>query len=146
VTEEFVDLKSRERNLLAAEESLLRLYDRAESVEDTLDVQYELTEVRGQIEQVRGRIEYLENRTDFSRISLTVEPTTPAVAGADPAWSPGDVAARAWEASLGVLQALATAVISAVVFAWWLLPPMLAGLFVYNRRRNRPQGPPAPDS
>lgn len=39
VTEEFVDLESRERNLLAAEESLLALYEKAESVDDTLEVE-----------------------------------------------------------------------------------------------------------
>jgi hypothetical protein len=50
VTEKFVDLESRERNLLAAEESLLALYDRAESVEDTLTVERKLTDIRGQIE------------------------------------------------------------------------------------------------
>ena len=31
VTEEYVDLKSRERNLKATEESMLRLYDRAKT-------------------------------------------------------------------------------------------------------------------
>jgi hypothetical protein len=39
VTEEFVDLQSRERNLLAAEQGLLRLCDRAEDVEDALSIQ-----------------------------------------------------------------------------------------------------------
>jgi Domain of unknown function (DUF4349) len=47
VTEEYVDLESRERNLRATEESLLRLYDRAENVEEALSIQRELTTVRG---------------------------------------------------------------------------------------------------
>ena len=45
VTEEFVDLQSRERNLLAVEEGLLKLYDRAEDVEDALSTQREITAV-----------------------------------------------------------------------------------------------------
>jgi len=145
VTEEFVDLESRERNLLAAEESLLRLYDRAERVEDTLDVGAELTEVRGQIEEVQGRMQYLENRTAFSSISLHVEPTQPvAVAATRPDWDPSTVAGGAWAASLNVLQAIATAVISAVVFGWWLVPLLALGLVLWRRRRSRSASRPAP--
>ena len=47
VTEEYVDLKSRERNLKATEESMLRLYDRAKNVEEVLSIQRELTCPRG---------------------------------------------------------------------------------------------------
>ena len=133
VTEEFVDLESRERNLLAAEESLLTLYDRAESVEDTLTVERELTDIRGQIEEVQGRIQYLERRTATSEIVLHLEPVAPAPA--EEPWSASSVAARAWIASLGVLQAAATAMISAVVFCWWLVPPLAVGLLLWRRGR-----------
>jgi len=134
VTEEFVDLESRERNLLAAEESLLTLYDRAESVDDTLEVERELTEIRGQIEEVQGRVQYLERRTTSSEIILRLEPIV--TAAPRQAWSPSLVAGRAWESSLLVLQTAATATISAVVFCWWLLPALVAGLIWW--RRNRP--------
>lgn len=73
VTEEFVDLESRERNLLAAEDSLLRLYGEAESVDDALAIERELTDLRGQIEMAQGRIQYLEKRTTASRIALEIE-------------------------------------------------------------------------
>ncbi|HEV2094609.1 MAG TPA: DUF4349 domain-containing protein [Rubrobacter sp.] len=133
VTEEFVDLESRERNLLAAEESLLALYDRAESVEDTLTIERELTDIRGQIEEVQGRIQYLERRTATSEIVLHLEPVV--TAPPEQPWSPSSVAARAWDASLGVLRAAATASISAVVFCWWLVPPLAVGLLVWRRSR-----------
>ena len=132
VTEKFVDLESRERNLLAAEESLLALYDRAEGVEDTLTVERELTDVRGQIEEVQGRIRYLERRTATSEIVLHLEPA--ATAPTREPWSASSVAARASDASLGVLQAAATALISAVVF-WWLVPPAAIGLLLWRRGR-----------
>ena len=48
-----MDLKSRERNLRATEESLLRLYDRAENVE-ALSIQRELTTVRGKSSSCRA--------------------------------------------------------------------------------------------
>ncbi len=133
VTEEFVDLESRERNLLAAEESLIELYDQSESVNDTLTVLRELTRIRDQIERVQGRIEYLEQRTDFSQITLDIQPA----GGATAAWDPAGIASRAWNASLRFLQALANVVISIVAFGWWLVPLLVAGLVWWWRRRNR---------
>jgi hypothetical protein len=141
VTEEYVDLKSRERNLRATEESLLRLYDRAQNVEEALSIQRELTTVRGEIETVQGRIKYLDQHTAYSQITLDIQPVT-SPPPPQPSWDPGDVAARAWGASLNVLQTMATAVISAIVFGWWLVPLLVGGL-LWWRRRNRNSRPPA---
>jgi hypothetical protein len=143
VTEEFVDLESRERNLLAAEQSLLELYDRAQSVNDALAIERELANIRGQIEQVQGRIQYLEERSATSQIALGIHPVV--TKAPPPAWNPARVVAQAWNASLGVLQALATVVLSAVVFGWWLIPVLVAG-FVWWRRRNRDSVPAATGS
>ena len=141
VTEEYVDLESRERNLRATEESLLRLYDRAQNVEEALSIQRELTNVRGEIEMVQGRIRYLDQHTAYSQITLDIQPLmSPPPPG--PSWDPGDVVARAWGASLGVLQTIATALISAIVFGWWLAPVLVGGL-LWWRRRNRGSRPPA---
>ena len=137
VTEEYVDLESRERNLLAAERSLLDLYGRAETVEDTLTIERELTNVRGQIEQVQGRLEYLENRTSFSQISVSVEPVAAPQPTQQPGWDPSAVAAEAWAASLVVLQGIASAAIAALAFGWWTLP-LLVGGYVWWRRRRTP--------
>lgn len=144
VTEEFVDLESRERNLLAAEQSLLKLYDEAASVSDTLAIQRELTVVRGEIEQVQGRIQYLEQRSDFSQISLSIQPVAGPPASRS-GWDPAAIVARAWNASLSVLQVFATALISAVIFGWWLAPVFGAG-YLWWRRRNRNATPQATNS
>jgi hypothetical protein len=141
VTEEYVDLKSRERNLRATEESLLRLYDRAENVEEALSIQRELTTVRGEIELVQGRIKYLDQRSAYSQITLNIQPVT-SPPPPKPTWDPGEVVERAWDASLSVLQVMATAIISAVVFGWWLAPVLIGGL-LWWRRRNRGSRPAA---
>ncbi|MGF1470681.1 MAG: DUF4349 domain-containing protein [Rubrobacteraceae bacterium] len=135
VTEEFVDLKSRERNLLAAEESLLELFEDAGDVDDSLAIQRELTTVRGEIEQVQGRIKYLEQRTESSRIELTIRQVRDE-SPPETSWSPLDDAGQAWNASLGLLQAFATTAISVAVFSWWLIPLPVAG-FVWWRQRNQ---------
>ena len=94
----------------------------------------ELTNIRGQIEEVQGRIQYLERRTATSEIVLHLEPL--AAAPVKEPWSASSVAARAWDASLGVLQAAATATISVVVFCWWLVPPAAVGLLLWRRGRT----------
>jgi hypothetical protein len=144
VTEEYVDLESRERNLRATEESLLRLYGKAQNVEEALSIQRELTVVRGEIELVQGRIKYLDQHTAYSQITLDIQPVT-SPQPPRPAWNPGDVAGRAWAASLGILRAIATALISAIVFGWWLAPVLVGGL-LWWRRRNRSSRPAVTES
>jgi hypothetical protein len=144
VTEEYVDLQSRERNLEATEESLLRLYDRAGTVEEALSIQRELTTVRGEIELVQGRIKYLDQRSTYSQITLNIQPVT-SPPPPKPTWDPGAVVTQAWDASLSVLQVMATAIISALVFGWWLTPLLLGG-FLWWRRRNRDPRPAATES
>ncbi|MGB3682645.1 MAG: DUF4349 domain-containing protein [Rubrobacteraceae bacterium] len=143
VTEEFVDLESRERNLLAAEQSLLKLYNEAENVNDSLSIQRELTNVRDRIERVQGRIKYLEQRTDSSRIEITIQPTrdeTPPETG----WAPLQVAGKSWDASLVILQGLANTAISVAVFSWWIVPLPIAGFAWWRQRRA--SGADRPDS
>jgi hypothetical protein len=134
--------EARERNLLAAEEGLLKLYDRAEDVEDALSIQRELTGIRGQVEEVQGRIQYLEQITASSQISVGIRPV--AEAPGSPAWNPALVAAKAWNASLRVLQGLANAVITALVFGWWLVPVLLGVLAGWRWWARPPSPDPGP--
>jgi Domain of unknown function (DUF4349) len=143
VTEEYVDLQSRERNLLAAEQSLLDLYNRADDVQDALSIQRELTAVRGQIEQVQGRMQYLKQSSDMSQISLNIQPVT-SPPNPPPAWDPALVVARAWNASLAVLQALSAGILSTLVFGWWIIPPLALGGWWLRRRLRRPAFAPQP--
>ncbi|MEA3253527.1 MAG: DUF4349 domain-containing protein [Chloroflexota bacterium] len=73
VTEEYVDLSARLRNLEATEEQLLRLMEKAEKVEDILAVQRELSKTRGEIEQTKGRMQYLERTSATSLIQVHLE-------------------------------------------------------------------------
>ena len=72
VTDEYVDLTSRLGNLNAAEAALLRLFDRAQTVEEALDVRRSLTEVQGEIEVLKGRIAFLEQTSAFSLVNVTL--------------------------------------------------------------------------
>ncbi|MFC1908817.1 DUF4349 domain-containing protein [Chloroflexota bacterium] len=73
VTEEYVDLSAKLRNLEATEEQLLRLMEKADKVEDILNVQRELSRTRGEIEQIKGRMQYLERTSETSLIEIRLE-------------------------------------------------------------------------
>lgn len=73
VSEEYVDLQSRLKNYKAQEDALILLMAKAQSVQDTLAVQQQLTSVQEQIEIITGRLNYLQNRADYSTINVTVE-------------------------------------------------------------------------
>ena len=73
VTDEYVDLNSRLTNQQATESALLRLLDRAEKVEDALEVQRELSIVQETIERIQGRIKLLEETSAFSLVNVALE-------------------------------------------------------------------------
>lgn len=115
VTQEFVDLESRLRNLRAQEAVLLRLFDKATTVAATIRVQSELGRVQLESEQLRGRLRYLEDQTSLATLSISVaeKGATPATNGTlAKAWD------RALEGALGVVAAV-------IVGAGTLLPVFL---------------------
>jgi len=73
VTEEYIDLSAKLHNLEATEEQLLQIMEKAEKVEDILNVQRELSRTRGEIEQTKGRMQYLERTSATSLIEVRLE-------------------------------------------------------------------------
>ncbi|MFP4641187.1 MAG: DUF4349 domain-containing protein [Dehalococcoidia bacterium] len=73
VTEEYTDLESKLRNLEATEQRYLEILEKAETVEDILEVERALSETRGKIEQTKGRMQYLERTSSTSLIEVHLE-------------------------------------------------------------------------
>ena len=95
VTDEYYDLRSRVESMQATEEALIRLLDRAEKVEDALEVQRELARLQVEIEAHLGRIKLLEETAAFSLVNVTLHlaPQEMRVdAGDDRTFSVGEVA------------------------------------------------------
>ena len=70
VTDEYVDTTARLTNQQATQAALIRLLERAEKVEDALEVQSELTRVQEEIERLQGRIKFLEQTSAFSLVNV----------------------------------------------------------------------------
>ena len=76
VTEEYVDLSASLENLNLTRAKLIEIYDKAETVEDILEVQRELTRIEGEIKTTEARMEYLEKTSSTSIIYVQLEQST----------------------------------------------------------------------
>ncbi|HEX5468687.1 MAG TPA: DUF4349 domain-containing protein [Gaiellaceae bacterium] len=72
VSQQFVDLRARERQLQAVEAQLLELLQRADDVPAALAVQSQLAQVQLDLEQARGRLQYLEDQVAYATISVSL--------------------------------------------------------------------------
>jgi hypothetical protein len=73
VTEEYIDLSAQLNNLQATELQLLQVMSKAETVEDILAVQRELTNTRDSIERTQARMQYLERTSSTSLLNIQLE-------------------------------------------------------------------------
>lgn len=138
VTEEYVDVTARLKNLQISESQLQAIMKNATKTEDVLNVHRELERVRGQIESLTGRKKYLEESAKMSSVTVTVatdEASLPVVEPEDQ-WRPFVVMKAAAAALLDVLEFLVNAVIWVIVFVpiWGT-----AWLVVRSWRRRRSQ-------
>ncbi len=95
VTAEYVDLKSRLKNLEKAEAQLDAILEKATDTEDVVSIFNQLVYYREQIELVKGQIKYYDEAAALSAISVRIiaeETVQPLVIGK---WEPKGVALEA---------------------------------------------------
>lgn len=145
VTEQYIDLESRLRNLQSTEAQYLKLLDQTKSINDILTVNDRLNSVRAQIEQIQGRVNALDKLTDLATVDVTLSPVVAARSDGG-STTLGDVWNASWERSFVVARALAAAGVVAGVAAIWLAAPALIVFFALRRtRRHAPAvRPPEP--
>ncbi len=134
VSAQFVDLEARLRTWEAQESVLLRLMERATSVEDTLRVQRELQDVQLRIEQIRGQLRVLRDRTELATITVSIrEPGAvirQQIAARERRPDLGEAWARAVDGFLGVVFVV-------VVGLGYLLPIAALGAAAWFALRGR---------
>ena len=137
VTEEYVDLVAHLNNLKVTEEQLARLMERADTVEEVLNVQRELTNIRGQIESIKGRMQYLERTSAMSLISLRLLPVASSNPLSDPGWSVWETVKEAVRSFSNAAQGLANTAIWLAIFSPFWAPPLVAVVWVARRLARR---------
>ena len=129
VTEEYVDLQARVKNLQAAEEQLQKIMDQATRTEDVLRVYRELTNVRGEIERLQARIRYLQQSAAMSAIDVKLVPDEAAQPLRIGGWEPKGVIKHSFEMLVRTLEGVVTVVLWVLIY---LLPVVaLLGLLLW---------------
>lgn len=139
VTEEYVDLQARIRNLERYEQRLLAFVDRAAKVSDLLAIEQELARVRGEIEMLTGRMRYLDRQVDLATIDVSArEKAKPASSF----WNFDDTLAKIRNAFLATIRQLLRAAEALVIAVSALVPVVVlvgAAWLVVRRVRTRSQ-------
>lgn len=124
VTEEYVDLQARIKNLRASESQFLQIMNRAVKIEDVLAVQRELTNIRAQIESLQGRIKYLEQSAEMSALTvyLSTDPNVLPALDQENKWKPWAEVKAAARSLVEVGKVLVGIIIWLVIYLpVWLL-------------------------
>lgn len=72
VTLEYVDMESHKKVLLAEQERLLELLEKAETIEDIISLESRLSQVRYQIESMEAQLRTMDNRVNYSTVYLYI--------------------------------------------------------------------------
>lgn len=144
VTEEYVDLQARLRNLEATEAELLALLTEVREnrgkAEDILAIHRELTNIRGQIESLKGRSQYLERMTALATIQLEIRPKeAPRPLVEKARWNPLVTISNALRGFVQVLQVMVDLAIYVLVFSPFILVPVVILWLIVRAIRRRKQ-------
>ena len=152
VTDQYVDLESQVRNLEATADRIREFLKKAQTVEEALKVNQQLSQVEKEIETIKGKLNYMGDRAAFSTVTVelreprptptvtltptltptptvtptpTATPTTTPTATPTP-WNPGATVQQAVDTQSSLLRTLVELLIwISVVFLPYLI---VAGL------------------
>lgn len=72
VTLQYVDMESHKKVLLAEQERLLELLEKAETIEDIITIESRLSDVRYQIESMESQLRTMDNQVSYSTVYLSI--------------------------------------------------------------------------
>lgn len=114
VTEQYIDLAARLKNAQAQEGRYVEILDRANTVEEILQIESALGNIRGYIESLQGQIQYLDSLTGFSTITVSLS-EEPVITVGGKEFRPGTSMKQAAQAVVAIAQTLVVAIIWIVV-------------------------------
>ena len=121
VTEEYVDLSARLESLEAARDRLLDIIKDAETTEDLLLAEQQLTQREAEIESIKGRLQYLTESARLSSIYVDIQPYVLSQP-IDNTWKPLVTVRRAFQDLIWSIRGFLNFIITFVIAVLpWLL-------------------------
>jgi len=121
VTNQYVDLGARLESLEAARQRLMEIMAEAQSAEDLLYAEQQLTQREAEIASIKGQMQYLSQSAALSSITISLQPyilSQPV----DDTWRPAETVRRAWEALLSSLRGFGDfAIVLGIAVLPWLI-------------------------
>jgi hypothetical protein len=139
VSQEYVDNEARLEALEETQRRFIALLSEADTVEDILRIESELTNIRSQIETIKGRQNYLDQMTAFSTITITAHVGATDV---EPLSDDDDgfiarIFGDSWDQASGFIEGLLQATITLGIIALAVAPLAILAYFggktVYRR-------------
>jgi hypothetical protein len=138
VTEEYVDVQARIKNLRQQEDKLNELLQekrKEEKLEDVIRLSDRIYEVRQVVERAEGRLKYLEARAAFSTVNLTLReikdyqpPTAPTFGD-----RVGHTFRGSWESLVGLAEGVTLVAVALGAWLPLLVPTGLVGLVLVRK-------------
>ncbi len=132
VSAEYTDLQSRLTNLEATAARVRDFLNAAQTVDESLRVNQQLSDLEGQIEQVKGQMKYYEGRSAFSTITVNLTPQRPtpthaptATPTATPTPTPGWNPVHTFNNASGILSALFRATVDLLIWLGVVFGPFV---------------------
>jgi hypothetical protein len=128
VSADYTDLQSKLNNLEATAARVRDFLKNAQTTEDSLRINGQLSELEGQIEQVKGKMNYYQGRSAVSTITVTLHPQLPTPPPPAPTptptpapdWNPG----RTFTHASGVLVDMTQSLVDALIWIVVVLGPL----------------------
>ncbi len=143
VTQEYIDLSARLKNLKAEEARLRAFLTKTNKVSELLEVERELARVRGEIEAMQAQVDYLERQAAMATLTLTLYEPGPVVSSGGADWGFADAIRRGIQGAAAVVTGLLTFVIAVAPLLLLALLVWLAVRWLLHRRRPKATLPDA---
>lgn len=124
VTDRYIDLSARLRNLKKEEQRLLEIFNSARNVEEMLLVERELQRIRGEIENLTAQKANLEKSARFAVFSIYLRAPEAIVSPPNNSWGFGEALRRAVRNLVAVVNGI-------IVVIGTVLPLVIIGLIFY---------------
>ncbi|MGH2482328.1 MAG: DUF4349 domain-containing protein, partial [Ktedonobacteraceae bacterium] len=124
VTNDYIDTQTRLTDLRAEQQRLLGFLNQAQNLNDTLNIEQQLSQVEDQINSIEAHLNALKGETTFYTVTITLQPVGSALpASSTPGpWSAIPVWQGAWTAVINVWQVVMTLLIWLVAFSVYIIP------------------------